>query len=44
MLPTILYRLEQLLLVDELIVKINSICNIEVEDNEINSKLNVLLH
>ncbi|XP_026819706.1 endoribonuclease Dicer-like [Rhopalosiphum maidis] len=37
MLPTILYRFEQLLLAEELIVKINSICNIEVDDNELNN-------
>lgn len=44
MLPTILYRLEKLLLAEELIVKINTICNIKVEDNATNSKLNVLLY
>jgi len=44
MLPTILYRLEKLLLAEELIVKMNSIFNIKVEDNATNSKLNVLLY
>jgi hypothetical protein len=42
MLPTILYRLDKLLLAEDLLVKINSICNIEVEDDT-NSKLNVIL-
>lgn len=41
MLPTILYRLDKLLLAEDLLVKINSLCNIEVENNT-NSKLNVL--
>jgi len=41
MLPTLLYRLDKLLLAEDLLVKINSLCNIEVEDNT-NSKLNVL--
>jgi len=40
MLPTILYRLDKLLLAEDLLVKINSLCNIEVKDT--NSKLNVL--
>uniref|UniRef100_A0A2H8TDA5 Endoribonuclease Dicer n=1 Tax=Melanaphis sacchari TaxID=742174 RepID=A0A2H8TDA5_9HEMI len=34
MLPTILYRLEKLLLVEDLLLKINSMCNIEVEDDK----------
>lgn len=34
MLPTILYRLSQLLLAEDLLVKINSMCNIVVEKNE----------
>jgi len=42
MLPTILYRLEKLLLAEELFAKINSMCNIVVEGNT-NSKLKVLL-
>ncbi|XP_026808824.1 endoribonuclease Dicer-like isoform X3 [Rhopalosiphum maidis] len=33
MLPTILYRLDKLLLAEDLLIKINSICNIEVEDD-----------
>ncbi|XP_016665103.1 endoribonuclease dcr-1 isoform X5 [Acyrthosiphon pisum] len=33
MLPTLLYRLDKLLLAEDLLVKINSLCNIEVEDN-----------
>ncbi|KAF0759177.1 endoribonuclease Dicer-like, partial [Aphis craccivora] len=37
MLPTILYRLEKLLLAEELIVKMNSIFNIKVEDNATNT-------
>ncbi|XP_025190355.1 endoribonuclease Dicer-like [Melanaphis sacchari] len=41
MLPTILYRLEKLLLAEELFLKINSICNIEVEDNESYDKLSI---
>lgn len=40
MLPTILYRLDKLLLAEDLLVKINSLCNIKVEDHT-NSKLNV---
>lgn len=44
MLPTILYRLEKLLLAEEFIVKMNSIYNIKVEENATNSKLNVLLY
>lgn len=40
MLPTILYRLEKLLLAEELCVKINSMCDIEVDGNT-NSKLDV---
>lgn len=39
MLPTILYRLDKLLLAEDLLVKINFMCNIEVEDGT-NSKLN----
>lgn len=31
MLPTILYRFGQLLLAEDLLVKINTLCNIEVE-------------
>lgn len=41
MLPTILYRLNKLLLAEDLLVKINSLCNIELKDST-NSKLNVL--
>lgn len=37
MLPTLLYRLDKLLLAEDLLVKINSLCNIEVENNS-NSK------
>ncbi|XP_022180231.1 endoribonuclease dcr-1 isoform X3 [Myzus persicae] len=33
MLPTILYRLDKLLLAEDLLVKINSLCNIKVEDH-----------
>ncbi|XP_060881396.1 endoribonuclease Dicer-like isoform X5 [Metopolophium dirhodum] len=33
MLPTLLYRLDKLLLAEDLLVKINSLCNIEVADN-----------
>ncbi|XP_027844608.1 endoribonuclease Dicer isoform X4 [Aphis gossypii] len=33
MLPTILYRLDKLLLAEDLLVKINSMCNIEVKDD-----------
>lgn len=32
MLPTILYRFSQLLLAEDLLVKINTLCNIEVEN------------
>lgn len=43
MLPTILYRLDKLLLAEDLLVKINSMCNIEVKDDT-NSKLIVKLN
>lgn len=41
MLPTILYRLEKLLLAQDIDVKINSMCNIEFKNNS-NSKLELL--
>lgn len=37
MLPTILYRFNQLLLAEDLLVKLNSLCNISVDHNS-NSK------
>lgn len=37
MLPTILYRFNQLLLAEDLLVKLNSLCNISVDYNS-NSK------
>lgn len=39
MLPTILYRLDKLLLAEDLFVKINHICKIESKDN-LNSNWN----
>lgn len=42
MLPTILYRLTQLLLSEDLLIKINSKCNIEI--NKSNGKLFKLIY
>lgn len=42
MLPTILYRLSNLLLAAELLVKVNSLCNIILENKKI-GKLSLMV-